>query len=77
MELPYIPNFKSRSQPHRLNLEDDYNKISEMAIEEKKMFTLEKWLNTRIPSYYIMLDEEHQTCEQLTRWVTPANASVN
>jgi peptidyl-prolyl cis-trans isomerase SurA len=69
--------FKSRSQPHRLNLEDDYNKISEMAIEEKKMFTLEKWLNTRIPSYYIMLDEEHQTCEQLTRWVTPANASIN
>ena len=69
--------FKSRSQPHRLNLTDDYNKISDMAIEEKKMFTLEKWLNTSIPTYYIMLDEEHQQCEQLTRWVSPANASIN
>jgi len=69
--------FKSRTQPHRLNLADDYNKISDMAMEEKKMFTLEKWLNTSIPTYYIMLDDEHEKCEQLTRWVSPANASIN
>ena len=27
---------KSRSEPHRMNLHDDYSKISQMALEEKK-----------------------------------------
>jgi Parvulin-like peptidyl-prolyl isomerase len=67
--------FKSRSEPHRMNLADDYNKISQMALEEKKVFTLEKWLNTHIPAYYIMLDADHDNCQQLTRWITTAAAA--
>jgi peptidyl-prolyl cis-trans isomerase SurA len=66
--------FKSRSEPHRMNLADDYNKISQMALEEKKVFTLEKWLNTHIPTYYIMLDADHDNCQQLTRWTTTTAA---
>ena len=47
---------KSRSEPHRMNLHDDYSKISQMALEEKKGQVLEKWMKTKIPSYYIMVD---------------------
>jgi peptidyl-prolyl cis-trans isomerase SurA len=47
---------KSRSEPHRMNLQDDYSKISQMALEEKKGLTLDKWLKARIPTYYIMVD---------------------
>jgi peptidyl-prolyl cis-trans isomerase SurA len=47
---------KSRSEPHRMNLRDDYSKISQMALEEKKGMTLDKWLKAKIPSYYIMVD---------------------
>ena len=48
--------FKSRSEPHRMNLHDDYSKISQIAIEEKKGQALDKWMKAKIPTYYIMVD---------------------
>lgn len=50
--------FKSRTEPHRMNLRDDYSKISQMALEEKKAEALQKWLAEKIPTYYIMVDSE-------------------
>jgi peptidyl-prolyl cis-trans isomerase SurA len=51
-----IVYLKSRSEPHRMNLRDDYSKIAQMALEEKKGLALDKWLKTKIPTYYIMVD---------------------
>ncbi|HEY6502944.1 MAG TPA: peptidylprolyl isomerase [Chitinophagaceae bacterium] len=51
-----IVYLKSRSEPHRMNLTDDYSKISQMALEEKKGLALDKWMRTKIPTYYIMVD---------------------
>jgi peptidyl-prolyl cis-trans isomerase SurA len=51
-----IVYLKSRSEPHRMNLRDDYSKISQSALEEKKGIALDKWLRERIPTYYIMVD---------------------
>jgi peptidyl-prolyl cis-trans isomerase SurA len=59
---------KSRTDPHVMNLRDDYNKVSQVALEEKKYATLDKWLNTHIPNYYIMVDHPDASCSQLTRW---------
>jgi peptidyl-prolyl cis-trans isomerase SurA len=47
---------KSRSEPHRMNLKDDYSKISQLALEEKKGLALDKWMKAKIPTYYIMVD---------------------
>jgi peptidyl-prolyl cis-trans isomerase SurA len=60
---------KSRSEPHRMNLRDDYNKIKQAALEEKKFQTIDKWLNSHIPNYYIMVDPEKAHCQQLQKWV--------
>jgi peptidyl-prolyl cis-trans isomerase SurA len=60
---------KSRSEPHRLNLRDDYNKIAQSALEEKKYQALDKWLKAHIPSYYIMVDQENASCPQLKKWL--------
>ncbi|MFM7671387.1 MAG: peptidylprolyl isomerase [Bacteroidota bacterium] len=57
-----IVHLKSRSEPHRMNLHDDYSKISQFALEEKKARTLDKWLQGKLPMYYVMLDP--QTAEQ-------------
>ncbi|HLF47571.1 MAG TPA: peptidylprolyl isomerase [Chitinophagaceae bacterium] len=63
-----VVHFKSRSEPHRLNIQDDYSKISQMALEEKKQQALDKWMKEKIPSYYIMVDDEMGSCELLTKW---------
>ncbi|MFI5133052.1 MAG: peptidylprolyl isomerase [Chitinophagales bacterium] len=62
---------KSRSEPHRMNIHDDYSTISQFALEEKKSDALQKWLSAKIPTYYIMVDEETSSnCSMLKKYVS-------
>lgn len=64
-------HLKSRSEPHRMNLKDDYSKISTYALEEKKNKILEKWIQAKLPTYYIMLDPETaRDCPILKRFAS-------
>jgi peptidyl-prolyl cis-trans isomerase SurA len=67
---------KSRSEPHRENMKDDYNKIAQRALEEKKNNTLDKWFNEKISTYYIKVDDEYKTCEQMSKWTGQAKATA-
>ena len=64
-----IVYLKNKTEPHRENLKDDYNRISQRALEEKKNTALENWFNKKIATYYIMIDKEYQGCEELKKWV--------
>jgi peptidyl-prolyl cis-trans isomerase SurA len=64
---------KSKTQPHRENMKDDYSKISQRALEEKKENALEKWFNTKIGSYYIMVDPEYKDCDVMQKWIAAAS----
>ncbi|HVG15286.1 MAG TPA: hypothetical protein VM935_10000, partial [Chitinophagaceae bacterium] len=65
---------KSRSEPHRMNIKDDYDKISGYALEEKKNAALQKWITTKMNSYYIMVDGgSSSTCTQLQKWTVGQN----
>ena len=66
----------SRTEPHRENIRDDYNKISQRALEEKKGEALEKWFGQKISSYYIMVDNDYKDCEEMKRWSTSTNATA-
>lgn len=66
---------QSRSQPHRENLKDDYSKVSNRALEEKRQETLETWFRTHIPNYYISIDKEYAECESVKEWVVHAVVS--
>jgi peptidyl-prolyl cis-trans isomerase SurA len=64
-----IVYLKARTEPHRMNLHDDYSKISQFALEEKKSKAVDKWLKDKIPTYYIMVDAEAQAeCPQLQKY---------
>lgn len=63
----------TKSEPHRENLKDDYDKIAQRALEEKKNLTLEEWFNKKINTYYIYLDDEYKTCEEMKKWQSGAN----
>ncbi|MEO6613611.1 MAG: peptidylprolyl isomerase [Chitinophagaceae bacterium] len=70
-----IVYLKSRSEPHRMNMRDDYSKISQFALEEKKSKTLDKWLKGKMPTYYIMVDPATTAeCPQLLKYVTDTKA---
>lgn len=62
---------KSRTEPHRMNMRDDYSKIAQLALEQKKGMELEKWLKAKVSSYYIMVDNQTQTeCPQVSKFAT-------
>jgi peptidyl-prolyl cis-trans isomerase SurA len=66
---------KTRTNPHRENLKDDYNKLAQRALEEKKQQALEKWFKDHIPNYYITVDKEYTSCNNVIgEWLKVANA---
>jgi peptidyl-prolyl cis-trans isomerase SurA len=64
-----IVHLKSRSTPHRMNLKDDYSKIAQFALEEKKAKVMEKWIQSRLATYYVMIDQSTgEECPLLKRY---------
>jgi peptidyl-prolyl cis-trans isomerase SurA len=55
----------NRTEPHRENLKDDYSKIAERALEEKKEKYLEQWFRKHVKDFYLQLDDEYRSCEML------------
>jgi peptidyl-prolyl cis-trans isomerase SurA len=66
---------QTRTQPHRENFKDDYSKISQRALEEKKNEVLEKWFKDHIPNYYITIDKEFTGCQNVKEWLPNAVAT--
>ncbi|MDQ6755932.1 MAG: peptidylprolyl isomerase [Bacteroidota bacterium] len=66
----------SKTEPHRENLKDDYNRIAQRALEEKKNDALEKWFTTKIPTYYIKIDNEYKGCEEMKKWTINTTAAI-
>lgn len=67
----------SRSEPHRENIKDDYNKISQRALENKKNETLEKWFADKIANFYIKIDDEYKSCEEMQKWLPAKKSTAN
>jgi peptidyl-prolyl cis-trans isomerase SurA len=68
--------FRDRTEPHKENLKEDYNRIAARALEVKKAKVLEEWFNEHITNYYINIDEDYQTCNEIKEWTKVANALV-
>jgi len=63
----------SKTEPHRENVKDDYDRIAQKALEEKKNDVLEAWFAKKIPSYYIMIDSEYKNCTEISDWLKVAH----
>ena len=70
-----IVQLVTRTEPHRENLKDDYNRIAQRALEDKKNETLEKWFNKNIATYYINVDSEYSGCPEMKKWTANATAT--
>jgi peptidyl-prolyl cis-trans isomerase SurA len=63
-----IVYLKTRTQPHRENLKDDYNRVADRALEIKKHEALTKWFQEHLPNYFINIDEKYKQCNTLADW---------
>ncbi len=66
--LVRIIYLKNRTEPHRANLKEDYSRIQTVALEQKRTETLQKWINDKLPEFYVQIDHEFKDCESLKKW---------
>lgn len=53
---------------HQLELATDYERIKDMALNKKKNEVVEKWVNAKIPSLFISLDNKYKDCKFHSNW---------
>ncbi|MDQ6842851.1 MAG: peptidylprolyl isomerase [Bacteroidota bacterium] len=70
-----IVELLTKTEPHRENLHDDYDKVAQKALEEKKNEVLEKWFGKKIPSFYVNIADEFKNCPEMNKW-TSANTTT-
>ena len=68
--------FRERTTPHKENLKEDYNRVSQRALEQKKIKKMESWFKEHIPNYYIYIDAEYHGCPELNDWKKVADAII-
>jgi peptidyl-prolyl cis-trans isomerase SurA len=65
------------TQPHRENLKDDYDRVAQQALAEKKQQVLETWFKQHVPDFYIDIDPQYKGCKSLDFWFTAENTVSN
>ena len=58
----------SETEAHQANIEQDYSKFKAVCLEQKKQKALYDWMNTVIPSIYIDVVSDYETCPQMKNW---------
>ncbi len=59
---------KLRTEPHKANLKDDYNKIQEWALDSKKSKVIAKWIENKSKTAYIRLGDKFADCDFQYHW---------
>jgi len=63
-----ILKLTTRTEPHQMNLSDDYPKLQELTLSEKQNTSLETWKKKIAATTYIRIAEEYQGCSNLNDW---------
>lgn len=63
MRILYL---KSNTPPHQANLTDDYQKISQAALAQKKNRALDEWYEKNRGTVYLEVAPEYDSCKVLT-----------
>ena len=63
-----LVKLRKKTSAHTANLTDDYDKIQNAALSEKKQETINNWLKEKIAKTYIKVEENLQNCTFDYNW---------
>ncbi len=64
---------KSKSKPHVASLQDDYQKIQEVALAEKQNKAMSDWIEKKSKTTYIQINDAMNGCSALKHWLKDSN----
>lgn len=68
---------RSKTEPHRENLKDDFNEIAQRALSIKQNMALGNWLHKNIGNYYIKVSDDYNDCPEIKEWTKLSEESLN
>ena len=63
-----IIRLNNRVESHNANITDDFDKLKEYALVNKKQSVIDKWILDKIPSTYIELSDDLSICSCYKTW---------
>ncbi len=65
-----IVRLKSRTEPHKANLKDDYPQIQNMALSIKQNGVINKWIVAKSKNTYVKILGDYKTCPFKYTWAS-------
>jgi len=59
---------KSRTEPHRANMKDDYDYIQSAALKQKQNKAVTTWIEKKAATTYIHVSDEYKNCNYTYNW---------
>jgi peptidyl-prolyl cis-trans isomerase SurA len=59
-----------KTQPHRANLQDDYSRVQEWALQQKQIEVIDNWINEKAREIYIRIIPAYRECQFQNNWIS-------
>lgn len=63
-----LVQLKSRTQPHRANPRDDYQRLQQMALLQKQAKLVNDWVNKKRKTTFIKISGDYSSCRFKNQW---------
>jgi peptidyl-prolyl cis-trans isomerase SurA len=63
-----VIKLKSRTKPHKANMDTDLNIIKQMALTHKQQKIIDNWIDEKIKTTYIHIDDKYKACKFIHNW---------
>lgn len=67
-EAFHLVKLVSMTEPHRANLEDDYDYIQNLALQQKQQKKVKEWVSHNVGHAYVMIIDDYKGCEFEFDW---------
>jgi peptidyl-prolyl cis-trans isomerase SurA len=59
---------KKRTEPHQANLKQDYDRIQESALANKKQKVITDWIEDKASQTYVRINDNYKECNFINQW---------
>lgn len=64
-----LVKLQNKTEPHRADLKTDYNIIQNVALQEKKNEATQKWIEEKLKSTYVRVNNDYFNCDFDRGWI--------
>jgi peptidyl-prolyl cis-trans isomerase SurA len=64
-----ILTITKRLEEHEADFNEDYARIKELALRQKKVREIQKWQRNKMKSTYVKISEDYKNCEFTQNWI--------